>query len=123
MPRGFRTAMYGIVLGRGDGAEIVGVLTLDALDKCGAETRGEERILAVGFLAAAPAGITKDVDIRRPDGEAEVAFVIAVADGVVVLCASFSGDDFADGVDERLIPGGGVSDGLRKHGGETGARD
>ncbi len=37
--------------------------------------------------------------------------------------ARFGGDDFADGVDERCVPGGGVADGLREHGGEAGARD
>ena len=31
---------------------------------------GEERIFAVGFLAAAPARIAKDVDVGRPEIEA-----------------------------------------------------
>ena len=121
--RGFGSAVDGVVLGGGDGAEVFRVVALDALDEGGAEAGGEEGIFAVGFLAAAPAGIAKDVDVGRPDGEAVVAVVIVVGDGVVVLGASFSGDDFADGVDERRVPGGGVADGLREHGGVAGARD
>ena len=121
--RGLGSAVDGVVLGRGDGAEVVRIVALDAFDEGGAEAGGEEGIFAVGFLAAAPARIAKDVDVGRPDGEAVVAVVIAVGDGVVVLRARFSGDDFADGVDERRVPGGGVADGLREHGGEAGARD
>ena len=121
--RGFGAAVDGVVFGCGDGAEILGIVALNALNEGGAEAGGEEGIFAVGFLATAPAGIAKDVDVGRPDGEAVVAVVIVVGDGVVVLGARFSGDDFADGVDERSVPCGGVADGLRKHRGEAGARD
>ena len=123
MAGGFGPAVHGVVLGRGDGAEVVRIVALDAFNKGGAQARGEERVFAVGFLAAAPARIAKDVDVGRPDGQAVVAVVIAMADGVVVFRARFGGDNLADGVDERCIPCGGVADGLRKHGGEAGSGD
>src|ERR1700759_4983350 len=97
---GFGAAVDGVMLGRGDGAEVFRIVALDALNKCGAEAGGEERIFAVGFLAASPAWIAKDVDVGRPDSEAVVAVVIVVRNRVVVFGASFSGDDFGDGVDQ-----------------------
>ena len=70
--RGFGAAVDGVVLGGGDGAEVFGIVALDAFDEGCAEAGGEEGIFAVGFLAAAPARIAEDVDVGRPDGEAVV---------------------------------------------------
>ena len=64
-------AVHGVVLGRGDDAEVAGIVALHAADESDSHAAGEEGIFAVGFLAAAPAGIAKDVDIGRPEGEAE----------------------------------------------------
>ena len=61
-----------------------------------AEGGGEEGVFAVGLLAAAPAGVSEDVDVGGPDGEAEVDAVDVVSDGLVVLGAGFGGDDGAD---------------------------
>ena len=55
----FRPAVHGIMLGGGDGAEIFGIVALQAADKGGAQLGGEERILAIGFLAAAQRGSRK----------------------------------------------------------------
>jgi hypothetical protein len=59
-------------------------------------------------------GITENIDVRGPDGEAKVNGVDIVADGLVMLGAGFDGDDFADFAEERFIEGSGVADGLRK---------
>src|SRR5579862_3692095 len=120
---GFGAAVDGVVLGSGDGAQVVGVVALDAFDECGSETGGKEGVFAVGFLPAAPARIAEDVDVWRPDGEAVEAVVHVVADSVVVLGAGFDGDDVADAADQGSVPGGGIANGLGKHGGESGARD
>ena len=60
--------MNGEVLASGDGAEVVEVISLDSGDEGHAEPGGEERVLAVGLLAAAPAGIAEDVDVGGPEG-------------------------------------------------------
>ena len=80
---------------------------------------GEERIFAVGFLPAAPARIAKDVDVGRPEGEAEERFVLVVAHGLVVLGAGLGGDGLAHAVHQRRIPGGGHADDLGEIGGVT----
>ena len=52
--------------------------TLHELD---AHARREVRIFAVGLLAAAPARIAEDVDVRRPEGQALIAAALAPAQG------------------------------------------
>ena len=47
--------------------------------------RSQEGILAVGLLTASPAGITEDVDVRRPERETLVAFDIATTLGLLGL--------------------------------------
>src|SRR5579863_8186649 len=106
--RGLGTAVDRVMLGRGDRTKVFRVVTLNAFDKGGAEPTSQERIFPVGFLAASPARIAKDVDVGRPDGESVVAIVIIVGDGVVVFGARFSRDDFADGVEKGRVPGSGL---------------
>ena len=70
MARGLGAAVHGEVLGRGDDAVVLRIVALHAGDEGDAHARGEERIFAVGFLAAAPARIAEDVDVGRPEVEA-----------------------------------------------------
>ena len=86
-------AVHGIVFGGGDGLEILGVDRPGAPLRTHAEAAGEEGIFAVGFLAASPARIAKDIDVGRPEGESLVEAVIACARWLVDLGAGFGGDD------------------------------
>ena len=95
-----------IVLGRGDDAVIMRIVALHAGDKGHAHARGQERIFAVGLLAAAPAGIAKDVDVRRPEIQALQRCRCAGAHGLHMLDAPFG----ADG-DGHLVNGGGIEGG------------
>ena len=63
-------AVHGVVFGRRDDAVISGVFTLHPGDEGHAHAPGEERVFAVGLLAAAPTRIAKDVDVRSPEVEA-----------------------------------------------------
>ena len=117
------SAVHGVVLGGGDHLEVVRIVALHALDEGHGHAAGEERIFAVGLLAAAPARIAEDVDVGRPEGEAAIAAVIVVADGLVVLGARLGGDGVGDAVHQVGVPGGGEPDGLREDGGLAGARD
>ena len=123
MARGFRAGVHGEVLRRGDDAEVVGVCALHAGDEGDGHATGEEGVFAVGLLAAAPAWVAKDVDVGRPEGEAEELLVLIVADGFVVFGAGFGGDDLGFAVNEGRVPGGGHADDLREVGGGAGDCD
>ena len=110
----FGAAVDGEVFWGGDGAEVFGVSALETADELVAEGCGEGGIFAVGFLAASPAWVAEDINIRRPDGEPEVDGVEVIAEGLVIFCAGLGGDDGADLVEEGRIPGGGHADGLRE---------
>src|ERR1700691_6020560 len=90
MAGGFRPAVHRVMLGCGDGAEVFRVVALNALYERNAHAAGEERVFAVGLLAASPAGIAKEIYIWRPDGKPGVKAMVAVQDGVVILRACVS---------------------------------
>ncbi len=117
------TAVHGVVFGSGDRLEVARIVALEALDKGDAEAAGEEGILAVGLLAAAPARIAEDVDVRRPEGEPLVNAALALADEFVVLGASLVADHRGDAANKRFIPGGPEPDGLGKDRGDAGPGD
>ena len=79
--------------------------------------RGEKGIFAVGFLPASPARIAKDVDVGRPEIQAEEDAVVPFPLRLVVLGPSFGGNRLALAVDQVAIPCRGHADGLREHGG------
>src|SRR5262249_2443617 len=118
-----RTAVDREVFWRRDYFEITGIVPLQSLDEGDAEARGKIGIFAVGFLAAAPARVAKDVDIRAPEGKPFVTGVLAVSEEFVVFSASLGRDDVGDLVDEVFVPGGGETDSLWEDGGVAGARD
>ena len=117
-----RTAVNGKVLGARRRLEVFRIVPLHALDEPDAQPRGEVRILPVGFVSAAPAGIPEDVDIGRPEGEPLVDAEIAFAGGFMVLGAAFGGDDIRHLFQKTFVKGSGQTNGLREHGGHTGTR-
>ena len=116
---GFGAGMHGIVLGAGSQLQVFTV-ALQALDERHAQTTGEVGIFAVGFMAAAPAGITEDVDVGGPVGQALIDVPVAVGGVGIVLGAAFVGDDLGNFVQRFIVEHGGHADGLREHGGGTG---
>ena len=113
----------GVVLGRGHHARMMRVVALHAGDEGESHAAGEEGVFAVGFLAAAPARIAKDVDVRRPEREPEELFMLIVTNGLVVLGARFGGDGLAHDVDEARVKRGGHADDLGEDGRGTGEGD
>jgi hypothetical protein len=95
------------------------VVALESGDEGYAKTSGEERIFAIGFLAASPSGIAENIDVGRPESETVVAAEIVVGNGVVIFGAYFGGDDIGDRVDEVGVPGGREADGLGENGGNA----
>ena len=123
MPQNFWTAVDGIVLGRRDRFQVARVVALQAGNECYADAAGEVGIFAIGFLAASPARVAKDIDIGRPKGEAVVASGVSMLDCIIVFGACFGGDHIGDAMDQIGIPGGGETDGLGENGCISGARD
>ena len=103
---GLGAAVHGVVLRRGDGAVVyLGRPPARPSTKATPMRTGEEGIFAVGFKAAAPAPIAKNIDIRRPDGQSEKRCCAdVVAHRLLVFRARFDGDDVGD-----PMPGRGTS--------------
>ena len=73
----FRTAVDSIMLGTSMGLVVLLVITLHALYILDTEDGHQIRVLSVGLLAAAPAGIAEDVDVRAPEGQLGIARIVA----------------------------------------------
>ncbi len=113
------SAVDGEVLGRGDDTEILRVVALESGDEGNAHVRSEERIFAVGFLAASPAWVAEDVDVGRPEGKAFEDVAATRTDGLVVLGAGFGADHSGHVMEQRSIPGCAERDGLWEHSSDT----
>jgi len=116
MPQNFRAAVDGKVLGCRDCFQIARIIALQAGNEGHSDAAGEIRIFAVGFLAASPTRIAKNIDIRRPEGEAVIAASVSMLDGVVIFGPRFRGNHIGDTMDQICIPSGCEADGLGKDG-------
>ena len=124
----FRTAVHGVVLGAGVGLIVLAGLLLHAQDGLEADDRGQVRVLARGLLAASPARVAEDVDVRAPEGQLRVAGIVPglvvhvpFPLGTVPVGARLVGDGGIDLIDLLRVEGGGHADGLRIHGVAVGA--
>ena len=118
-----RAAVHGVVLRTGVQLEIFAVVALHALHGLDAHHGVQVRVLARRLLAAAPAGIAEDVDIRTPERQAvvpDVAVRLGHAQLVVVGGVPDGAGLIGDGrVDLQLlgrVEGGAQRDHLREHG-------
>src|SRR3954467_5219111 len=76
MSRRFRAAVDGEVLRSGHRFEVMRIIPLHSLDERNPHPRGQVGIFTIGLLPAPPPGIAKDVNVRRPEGQAIVAAMI-----------------------------------------------
>ena len=114
MAFGFGPAVHGKVFGASGGLEITGMVALQATHHGHAEFACQERIFAEGLLSAPPAGITENVDVGSPEGEALILSVAAQGGGSVVLRARLVRNGRGDFPHERSVPGCAQADHLRK---------
>ena len=112
---GLRARMHGEVLGAGCGLEIVRVVALKPLDECRSQHARQIGVLAVGLHAAAPARITEDVDVGRPEGKSGVAAVVAYALCHLILGACLVRDGVAYAVEQFDVECGAESYRLREY--------
>src|ERR1700756_2636059 len=124
MPRRLRAAMHREVFWRRYCFQVVRILALQAGNERDSHPPGKVRILAVGFLAAAPARVPEYVDVWRPDREAAIPVRAAVrAHGCVVLSANLGAIYTRNFVNQRLVERCGQTNRLRKDGRRAGAGD
>src|SRR5947207_3498769 len=115
VPLGLGAGVYGVVFGRRHDFQILGIVALQSLDEFDSEPAREVRIFAVGFLAAAPARVAKDIDVWRPEGETIKAAPIPVPLRLVILRARLFRDDSRDAVDQSRVERCSKTDGLREY--------
>ena len=115
-----RAGVHRKVLGAGSHLQVLAV-ALQALDVAHAQAGGQIGILTVGFVAAAPAGITEDVDVGAPHAQALINIAVLMNGLAVVLGARLMADDLGDLLMEVLIENSCQTDSLGEHGGRAGA--
>src|SRR5215472_6024358 len=93
MAQRFWAAVNGKMLRSGNDLQVFRIVALQAGDESNTDATGEKGVFAVGFLAASPAWVAKDVDVGRPKGEAKIAARISMLDSVVVFGARFGRDN------------------------------
>src|SRR5581483_3591820 len=72
-------------------------------------------IFAISFLAPAPSGVAKDIDVRTKHCESLVLAALALSNEIVIFCASFSRNRIRDIEHQIGVPGGRETDALRKN--------
>ncbi len=114
VPRRLRPAVHRKMLRRRDDPEILRIIPLQSRYECHPHASGKKWILSVRFLAAAPARIAEDVDIRRPEVQPLHNVPPSCFHGLVMLGAGFRSDDDRHLVDQRVVKRGRQSDRLWK---------
>ena len=117
---GLGTAVHRIVLGAGRDFQVAPVAPLQAFDEGHSQATGEVGVFAVGFMAAPPARVAEDVDVRAPEGQSQAHDAVVQTARRVVLGAGFVGYGLPDPVHERGIPRCRQTDGLGKDSGLAG---
>src|SRR5215475_9629775 len=101
----FRSAVNRVVFWRGDYLKVTRVIALQSLHKRHAQARGKVGIFAISFLAASPARVAKDIDVRTPKSKTLIASMAVVSDKFIMLSAGFSRDHIGDLMHQLGIPG------------------
>ena len=91
MPQGLGPAMHGIVFRRRDHPQVLGIVALHAGYVGDPHPSCKVGVLAIGLLAAPPARIAEDVQIRRPEIQPH-ADEVSMANLLVVLGAGLGSD-------------------------------
>ena len=123
--RRLRPAVHREVLRARRRQQVARIVALQPAHERHADARREPRVLAIGFLPAAPARVAKDVDVRRPEREPVKARADIGVGGerVVKFRARLDADHAGDLLHECVVPRRREPDGLRKHRGLARARD
>ena len=99
----FRAAVNRKVLGACRSLQILLIVALDALNKAYAHAGSQIRILAKGFMTASPARVAENIDIGRPERKSLVNVRVVLLLLVIVLGASFCGNDIGHLLQQLLV--------------------
>src|SRR6266542_804312 len=115
MPVTLRPAVDRIVFRTRHREHVAGIVTLDTFDEFDADLTREIRVFSIRFLAAAPAGITENIYVRRPISQTGPPLGVAVvAIGVIVeLGAALDANDSTLAVKQLRIPRSSTPNGFR----------
>src|SRR5687768_11849761 len=108
---------------RGNELQVRRVIAFQRLAKGNSEAARQVRAFAERLVAAAPARIAEDVDVRAPERKTLVVTAVALAQKLVMLRARLIADRGRDLRHASHVPHRGKADGLRKHGGNTRSSD
>ena len=114
MADGFRAGVHREMLGARGDLQVLAI-ALQSLDEPYAQPAGKIRVFAIGFMPSAPAGITENVDVRAPHGQALVNVAVAMRRLPVVLRARFGADDACHHFVEVLVENRRQTNRLREH--------
>ena len=109
---GLRPAVYGIVFRCGDDAIVVRIIALHAGYESDGHARAQEGIFAISLLAAAPARVAKDVDVRSPEVESLKDVRVSISFVLCVFDSSFNADGCRHLVNAWCIEGRRKTDGF-----------
>ena len=117
MPCRLGTAVYRKMFWRGQRLQIFRVISLQASHVSNAHLRCQERVFAIGFLAASPTRISEDVDVRRPDGQPVKPVAITLFPHPLgIFGPELGGNNIRFFVEQVRIESCSQSDCLRKNG-------
>src|SRR6476660_1582014 len=99
-------AMHGVMLGAGHREHVFRIVSLNAFDVLDTNLAGQIGVFAKCLLAAAPAWVAENVDVRRPEGDTGPPLGVAVMlIGIVVMFgAAFDTDNRSFLVKQFWVP-------------------
>ena len=120
MAERFRAAVHGEMLGTGGAFQMLSMplqTVYISLPHAGCQIR----VFPVGLMAAAPAGIPKNVDVGGPEAQTVINVPVSLFCKLVELCPAFGGGGVAELFDQRVVKHGSQTNGLWETGGGAAA--
>ena len=114
MTDGFRPGMHGIMLGAGSRLHGIPV-SLQPLHISHTHPAGQIGILSISLMSAAPAGITENIHIGSPEGQALVNVTVFFSGICIVFSTSLGGNHIRHLFHQCGIKGGSDADRLWKN--------
>ena len=112
-------AVHGVVFGSRNDTIVFRIVALHAGDKRHAHARCQKWIFAVSFLTASPAGIAKDIDVRRPEVQSFKDVAVPIAHASNVTGAPFYANHNGHTVDRIGVKSRGQANRLGELGGSV----
>ena len=96
MTQCFRAAVYRKMLGTGRCLQVLGIVSLQSLNKRYAQSGRQIRILSVGLMSSAPARVTEYIDIGGPECQTLIQSAVSLLCVCLILGSSFCSDYIRD---------------------------